>query len=195
MPKALGLKDLDIYKLGDTIQLAGAVYTGEGKAYLCLMPGESYDVDVVPLVMDRDDWTRFLRQADLLETEVLTKTPDGQIAKAILRKSQRQVDQEVSWRVYRRDNFACRYCGRNDCALTIDHLVTWEEGGPTTEANAVAACRHCNKTRGNMSYDDWLVSKAYQNASKKLTAQQQQRNRDVAATLSTIPRLIHKKSR
>ena len=61
---------------------------------------------------DTEDWKKVLRQTDLLETEVLALSEDGKLTKAILRKSQRQIEARISWNVFRRDGYRCRYCGR-----------------------------------------------------------------------------------
>ncbi|MGD9693986.1 MAG: HNH endonuclease, partial [Phycisphaerales bacterium] len=58
-----------------------------------------------------------------------------------------------------RDRWRCRWCGVrihprcdrgcNDCA-TVDHLAHWRDAPHLRddEANLIAACRHCNLTRG-----------------------------------------------
>lgn len=186
------LDEVGLLKFGHSIQMAGTVYVGEGRLYFALFPDEDpEDLEVVDLGMDRDDWTRFLRQSDLLETEVLAQSSDGTLAKAILRKSQRQISQDVSWRVYRRDKFACRYCSASDVPLTVDHLVLWEENGPSTEANLLSTCKKCNKTRGNTEYAAWLEHPYYRKVSKNLDPPTRQANQDLIATLSVIPRMVH----
>lgn len=204
------LSELNLLSIGNTIQLAGAAFVGEGKLLLCLFPedsgaiysgqgqvlfddGEEKEVHV--LDMDSDDWAKFLRQTDILEVEVLQKASDGKLAKAILRKSARQIEAKVSWQVFRRDGYACRYCGRDDVPLTIDHLVLWEEGGPSIPANLVAADKRCNKTRGNLSYEQWLEHPYYQRVSAALTEEQRNANRRLVETLAKIPRVVNKRSR
>jgi hypothetical protein len=212
----LRLEDLDLLEFGNSIQMAGAVYQGEGRCYLALFPedqgvlddavggytflprgaqrGEDAALNVVLLDMDLDDWTKFLRQSDLLETEVLTKAANGALTKAILRKSQRQISQSICWVVYKRDGYRCRYCGNDDVPLTVDHLVLWEAGGPSVEANLVAACRRCNKARGNTEYAAWLEHPHYRRVSSNLDPATQRANRDLVATLGAIPRMVHKPS-
>jgi hypothetical protein len=206
------LSDLNILDIGNTIQLEGAIFVGNGKMYLCMFPGHNGIVvhdeagdevvfvafedgapfpTVETVCMNTDEWNTFFRQTDLLETEVLAKSSDGKLAKVVLRKSQRNIAQEVSWKVYKRDDYKCRYCGRDDVPLTVDHLVLWEEGGPSTEANLVSACKKCNKARGNMQYDAWLQSPFYNRASKGLTVTTRQDNLDLASTLAAIPRQMH----
>jgi hypothetical protein len=207
------LSDVGVLKFGNTVQLVGGVWAGEDKAYLCLFPEEAGRVftalndageeqahlsqetgdplEIVELSMDSEEWQQFLRQTDLMETEILAKDKSGGLVKAIARKSNRQIDQNVSWRVFKRDGYACRYCGKNDVPLTVDHLVRWEEGGPSIEANLLAACRKCNRTRGNQYYDDWLRSGYYKQVSLGLAPDVREANIAVAATLDAVPRKVH----
>lgn len=180
------LKDLDILKVGNTIGLVGAIYSGEGKTLLCYFPGEKEGHPIDELDMDQADWMTFLRQTDVMEVEMLTKAADGTITKAIVRKSQRNIEQNVSWNVFRRDNYTCRYCGKNDVPLTVDHLVLWEDGGPSVEANLTAACKKCNKNRGNMKYGEWIYSPYYLKASSSLPQEVKDKNIKVLETLGSI---------
>lgn len=209
------LSDINLLSIGHTIQMAGAIYVGEGKAYLAMFPDEQsrisvrqYDYETIllssegeevaeveSLLMDTAEWQAFLRQTDLLETEVSLKAANGTIEKAILRKSQRQVEQGVSWKVFKRDGYACCYCANNDVPLTVDHLVTWESGGPSTVENLVSACRKCNKTRGELDYPSWLQHPFYKKVSQNLSEATRQANLKLVETLDAIPRLVHKRSR
>jgi len=209
------LSDLDLLSIGNTIGLAGAVFRGEGKVLLCMFPEERGEVvsgesfrdspefvgldgeraSVEALDMDRDDWQKFLRQTDILETEVLQHASDGTLAKVILRKSARQIEAGVSWQVFRRDGYACRYCGKDDVPLTVDHLVLWEEGGPSIPENLVSACRKCNKARGRTQYGDWLSSPYYAKVSAGLGPDALERNRRLTETLGSVPRMKVQRSR
>lgn len=189
------LKDINLLSVGHTINLTGAVWSGEGKTFITYFPGDREDLPIEPLDMDSEDWKTFIRQTDLLETEVLAKSPDGTLAKIILRKSQRQLDLTLSWKVFKRDGYRCRYCGNDNTPMTVDHLVVWEEGGPTIEANLVASCKKCNKTRGNMPYLDWLQSPHYRKVSAGLDAATKQANSALALKLVDIPRMVHARSR
>ncbi len=206
--------DIQLLSVGHSIQMAGAIYVGDGKAYLAFFPDEHLDLvakdvylkppalgasldDYVPvesLLMDSEEWQAFLRQTDLLETEV-SIVANGTVEKAILRKSQRQIEQGVSWKVFKRDGYACRYCGNADVPLTVDHLVTWESGGPSTVANLVSACRKCNKVRSDTEYPAWLQHAFYQKVSQNLSEATRQANVKLVETLAQIPRLVHKRSR
>jgi hypothetical protein len=201
------LSDLNIHAVGNTIQLAGGVWADGDTIYIVPLPdalteeqqgmvrvatdlnGDVYGpIEMVHLDMDLDEWRAFIRQTDLLETEVVAPDADGKLVKAVLRKSQRQVDQGTSWEVYKRDGYHCRYCGKDGIPMTVDHLVLWEEGGPATPENLVTACRKCNKVRGNLPYDEWLRSPYYQKVSRDLIIAASEANERVLGTLDGIPR-------
>jgi len=186
--------NLDIRQVGHTVQLGGAVWRSADKTYLVMFPEEEPVGPVEVLHLNQEEWQQFLRQSDLLETEVLAKAADGTVTKAIIRKSQRTISQNTSWQVFRRDGFRCRYCGSETKPLTVDHLVLWEEGGPSTEANLASACRDCNKARGNTAYEAWLQTPYYKRVSAGLTPAVIQLNLEVVAMLPSIPRMVHKPS-
>ena len=144
------LDEIDLHQVGVTIGLAGAVFGDDKVSYLCMFPDQEIQEKMATLEMDDGDWQKFLRQTDLVEVKVLQKTEHGKLAKSILRKTQRVIEGRVSWGVYKRDEYTCCYCGRDGIPLTVDHLVLWEEGGPSIPENLLTACRKCNKTRGNI---------------------------------------------
>lgn len=182
--------DIKLLDIGNTLQMVGVVYAdSDGKAlYFPFPSSEGEGKDPILVEMTLEDWKAMLRQSDLVETEVLAQHKDGELYKAVTRRSQRQIDSQVQWGVYRRDNFACRYCGTEKSPLTVDHLVRWENGGPTIEANLVAACRKCNKVRGDTPYAAWLRHPYYIEVSQKVSYAYQELNRRVADTLADIPR-------
>jgi len=199
------LDDIDILRVGNGIQIVGAMFADGEQVFLMPLPDSltddqrwvldhllddptpEPDRSIVILDMDTEEWTRFIRQTDLLETEILQKAADGTLAKIILRKSGRQIDQGVSWRVFKRDGYKCRYCGADDVPLTVDHLVTWETGGPSIEDNLVSACRKCNKVRGNLPYAEWLQHPHYKGVSRRLDEGTRKANEALLATLDRIP--------
>ena len=80
------------------------------------------------------------------------------------------------------------HCGTEKLPLTVDHLVRWEDGGPTIEENLVAACRKCNKVRGDTAYAAWLRHPYYVEVSQKVSYAYQELNWRIADTLVNIPR-------
>ncbi len=53
---------------------------------------------------------------------------------------------KLRFEVFRRDNFACTYCGAkgDGIALHADHVVPRAKGGPDTLDNLTTACQQCN---------------------------------------------------
>lgn len=188
-------QDLNLKDVGLTIGLVGAVFDEPGRTYLCLFPGQKIQDQLETLEMDLEDWKTFLRQVDLQEVEVLQRGADGKLSKTILRKSQRLIEQRVSWSVFRRDGYQCRYCGAEGVPLTVDHLILWEEGGPSIESNLVAACRKCNKTRGNMQYEAWLESPYYKKVSAGLPPGGHEKNVEVLMNLAVPLRHTERRTR
>jgi hypothetical protein len=189
------LKDINLLDVGHSITMVGALYAGKGRVLAVLFPEGADEAKVAPVEMldlTHEDWKAFLLQTDTLPVEAIV---DGTGQKAIIRKANREVDNNVSWAVYRRDKFACRYCAADKVPLTVDHLVRYEERGPWIEANLVTACRKCNKTRGDMSYADWLKSDHYIRVSAKLAPEVRAANEAILGTLDAIPRVNKIRSR
>jgi len=190
------LGELDILEIGHTIQVAGVIYGSTGHLHLCLLPDEKVETkQFVQLELDMEDWKKVIEQTDLLMTEVMAKSSDGQLAKIIIRKSTRQIEQGVSWNVFRRDGYRCRYCWNDKVPLTVDHLVLWEDGGPSIEDNLVSACRKCNKSRGRLQYADWLKSAYYLKVKRGLPGAVQTANDQLVDSLFKIPKRLHQASR
>lgn len=189
-------KEFDIKSVGQEVLLIGGVWAGKGGTYVVVFPefGE-HEGDVHVLHPTTEEFQALIRQSDLVETEVLAKAKDGKLYKAVARKCQRTVEQGVSWNVFRRDGYQCRYCGANEVPLTVDHLVLWEEGGPQTEENLVAACRKCNKTRGNMQYADWLEHPYYLKVSQRIAPKIRAANAALVNKLDAIPRVPYQEKR
>lgn len=193
--KLIQLNDLNILDVGNTIQLWGAVYSGSGHFFIAPFPDEdindatSEELDIELLQMDSPQWEAFLQQTDYLNVF-------SGAQKAIVRKSQRQIDSNISWTVFKRDGYKCRYCG-GEKPLTVDHIDLWEDGGITIEENLISACRRCNKLRGNTPYDEWLLGKDYQRISNKLPADVRKKNYDIIATLDDLKlrRVVKQRSR
>ena len=194
--KQLNFNDVDLLSFGNDITVGGVIYSGQGKNLICMIPNEG-DLNDEFNVLDvsSDEWKQILRQTDLMETEILQAAENGELVKAIVRKSARIIEQGLSWKVYHRDGYRCRYCGKQGIPMTVDHLVLWEDGGPSIEENLLAACRKCNKKRGSISYPDWLNHPYYKTVSEGLTPEVRQLNIELVDTLDSIPLRVHKKSR
>ncbi len=56
--------------------------------------------------------------------------------------------------IFRRDGFACQYCGKHAPELTIDHVIPRHLGGQHVWSNVVAACPACNHRKGGRRLED-----------------------------------------
>ena len=56
--------------------------------------------------------------------------------------------------ILRRDNFTCQYCGCNENALTVDHILPKSRGGKSNWKNVVVACKPCNLMKGDLTPDE-----------------------------------------
>ena len=142
----------ELLRYGNELTICGFVVGNGQEREAILFPDEDLSDDgfVMENTVSDEEIHQIIRQMDVQEIEGLQKV--------ILRKSQRQIDQRVSWEVFRRDNFTCVYCGANDVPMTVDHIVLWEHMGDSVPDNLNCSCKKCNKTRGSMDYDDWLHS-------------------------------------
>lgn len=56
-------------------------------------------------------------------------------------------------KIYARDNYTCRYCGRNmrndSRAMCLDHVIPYAKGGTNREANLATACKKCNASKAS----------------------------------------------
>jgi 5-methylcytosine-specific restriction endonuclease McrA len=48
----------------------------------------------------------------------------------------------------------CHYCDQV-AKLTIDHVIPLSRGGKDSKDNIVAACLHCNTSKGNKTLEEW----------------------------------------
>lgn len=73
-----------------------------------------------------------------------------EIWNAICRVERGRVSNEMRRKIYERDNYRCRCCGRsqNEVDLEIDHIVPIAKGGKSTSDNLQTLCTECNKRKG-----------------------------------------------
>lgn len=55
-----------------------------------------------------------------------------------------------------RDDFTCAYCGRKDAKMVADHVIPSSKGGGDEFSNLVCACENCNRSKSNMTIDNWV---------------------------------------
>lgn len=150
------IAQVPLEEFGDTMRIEGVIVgDGGGKRRLLFLPGEYRPAPADTYEMDLDETLAWLRQSDDPTAPEYTDEING-VLKAIVRKSRRQVDQNVAWTCYARDGFECKYCGASDVPLTYDHFLAQAYGGETTVENGVTSCRPCNKRKGHMTIAAWV---------------------------------------
>jgi len=72
--------DIKLTDIGNTVHMVGAVYADSsgGGFYFSFPSAGGEGADPVHVEMTLDDWKALLRQADLVETEVLAQRADGE---------------------------------------------------------------------------------------------------------------------
>jgi ribosomal protein L37E len=66
--------------------------------------------------------------------------------------NRRDPSQALINKVWKRDNFRCRRCGRSPAihfgvVLEVDHIIPWVKGGKTTFENLQTLCSNCNRSK------------------------------------------------
>lgn len=51
-------------------------------------------------------------------------------------------------------NGHCAYCDK-EAKLTLDHVIPLSKGGKHSKDNVVAACAHCNSSKGDRTLEEW----------------------------------------
>lgn len=188
-------KEISILEFGNNYTISGVVMEGvkdDENSLIYMLPQKSFNnSNNIIQTLSIEEWNKLFLQLDTLNTEGC----DSFGQKIILRKSTRHVDNKVSWQVFRRDNFACRYCNIDNVPMTVDHIITYEKGGPWTKENLLTSCSKCNKKRGNLDYGSWMEHKYYLDKSKYLTEIQKLANDAITRTIRDIPTYVHIKSR
>lgn len=62
------------------------------------------------------------------------------------------LSKRVRFEVFKRDEFACQYCGRHppDVVLECDHVTAIANGGTDVEENLITACLDCNRGKSDV---------------------------------------------
>lgn len=72
-----------------------------------------------------------------------------------IRKTKREVNLRLRFRVMQRDNFKCCICGTSPAKdpsveLHIDHIIPWSKGGETVMDNLQTLCSKCNLGKSDL---------------------------------------------
>lgn len=69
--------------------------------------------------------------------------------------SRKSLSKKTRFDVFKRDNFACQYCGSTppSVVLEVDHITPVADGGDNSIDNLVCSCFDCNRGKGARSLD------------------------------------------
>jgi hypothetical protein len=72
------------------------------------------------------------------------------------------ISKRVRFKIFARDNFTCRYCGKQSDAvpLVIDHMIPVAQGGTNDEENLITACEPCNQGKSDTLIDQHVANEA-----------------------------------
>lgn len=100
------------------------------------------------------------------------------------------ISKRLRFEVLRRDNHACRYCGRSapEVKLHIDHVIPVALGGSGEPANLATSCGDCNTGKSSSSPDQAMVADVDATAAKWAAAMAQaaEEERGVSANRTAV---------
>lgn len=70
------------------------------------------------------------------------------------------VSKKLRFEIFRRDRFACRYCGKSamdGAVLEVDHVIPRVDGGGDIPTNLVTACDACNSGKSDTALESRAV--------------------------------------
>lgn len=70
------------------------------------------------------------------------------------RDTGRDITPRLRFRILRRDNFTCRYCGVSapQVKLQVDHTIPVSKGGTNDFSNLITSCFECNIGKSNLLF-------------------------------------------
>jgi hypothetical protein len=146
------------HEIGDVWQLSGCIISNATEALGMVLPfiEPLGGIDSSDMLQPTDEeWQAWLKRSDDPLMPIGSRQPNGTLLKALVRKSSRQIDESIKWRVYDRDNYTCRYCGARGVPMTVDHYLAQTFGGETSYDNLLTSCRPCNKKKGHKTIEEW----------------------------------------
>lgn len=90
----------------------------------------------------------------LLENESATQVADTPTIRRP-KRTPREINQRMRFRVLQRDRFRCVACGRSPATelglvLHVDHIVPWSRDGETVQENLQTLCQPCNSISNSL---------------------------------------------
>ena len=61
--------------------------------------------------------------------------------------------------IFKRDDYKCTYCGDERGPFECDHVYPLARGGDSSEGNLTTACSPCNRSKRDMTVEEWRAPK------------------------------------
>ena len=95
------------------------------------------------------------QEKELEQTNVTSNCLVEKKQQTTTRKTSRNINLCLRFKVFQRDNFKCCACGRSPATtqgleLQVDHIKPWSKGGETTLENLQTLCRDCNLGKSDL---------------------------------------------
>lgn len=148
-----------------------------GSVWATRKAGITYILPVTPdQEINASDFTVFVlndwSHAEFVNAAMLERSRHyslrGKVTTNVVRRMKNNVEHKIVWKVFRRDNFTCQYCGDDESPMTFDHFIPESLGGATTIENGRTCCRVCNHHKGSLEPAEWLQSQALAKRKKYL---------------------------
>jgi hypothetical protein len=183
---------MDLLDLGTKTFIKGFYLEGGGTSTIVLLPKEKAHYTVNFTETTEYEYKEIVRQLDIQEAKIFSKHHG---TRHIVRRSQRNLDQRVTWKVHKRDNYTCRYCGVDGVPMSYDHVKLWENLGMNTVENGVCACVKCNQKRGNTDFKEWLKGNYYLRESINISDEVKELNNELALKYERFDNRVSKRRR
>lgn len=92
---------------------------------------------------------------DKLVNETVINNLNSNQIKIKTRRTPRDINERLRFKVLKRDNFKCVYCGKSPATdsnveLHVDHIIPWSKGGETVIENLQTSCSKCNLGKSDL---------------------------------------------
>lgn len=88
-------------------------------------------------------------------SETIKEVNEERIERFNKRKTNREINLRLRYKVLTRDNYKCCICGASPASnpsvqLHVDHIIPWSKGGETVEENLQTLCSDCNNGKSDI---------------------------------------------
>jgi hypothetical protein len=96
-----------------------------------------------------------IKEEEISNNPIKTVTKEKNIV-IKTRRTPRDINQRLRFKVLQRDHFKCVYCGRSPATdpavvLHVDHIIPWSKGGETVIENLQTLCSKCNLGKSDLT--------------------------------------------